>query len=122
MRRTTLHIVLLLVLGLYYNGATAVWLAYSTVAKNFFIEHCENPTKPCCKGQCHVKEIADRSGSADESSPSSGSRIQIADPQPTIPTAFEFQAPVVHHDLVSFDRHQPTLHGLLESPFRPPRA
>lgn len=119
MRKTTLHIALLVVLGLYYNGASAVWLAYSTFAKDFFIERCENPTKPCCKGQCHVKEIEDRSGAASDESTN---RVQVVDPQPTIPTAFSFSPPIQCSKMFPLDHEPNLLQGLSESLFRPPRV
>lgn len=119
MRRTTLHIVLLVVLGLYYNGAAVAWVAYSTIAKEFFVEHCENPTKPCCKGRCHVKRIEDRSGA----SPSeSGSRVQVTDPQPTIPTMFSLEWPTRNSTIIAVLQDEHPIQLPLESPLRPPRV
>src|SRR5690242_5624935 len=104
MRRKLLHITILLSLGLYYNGASALWLAYSTFAKTFFIEHCENPTKPCCAGKCQVKKIEEHSASSNESAV----HIQYSSPQPAIVNAFELDPPQRKADLIMvFDQSQP---------------
>ena len=118
MRRNALHIVLLVVLGLYYNSAPALWLAYSTVAKNFFVEHCENPTKPCCQGKCKIKHIEDHSASAEKSSP----QIQTTEPQPSITTSFCIIKPVREHQIVQTEFSCAPLRGIIVSPFHPPRA
>ncbi len=120
MRKNTLHIALLLVLGLYYNGAAVVWVAYSTFAKDFFIERCENPAKPCCQGQCHVKQIEDHSGAS--TSNSTSARLQVADPQPTIPTAFSLCNLCPRPEIRATSHDARPLDLVLDSPLRPPRA
>ncbi len=80
---------LLVILGLYYNGAPTLWLAYSTFAGKFFAAHCVNPTKPCCKGQCQVKAIEEHSGSSENSQ----TKVEFAAPEPTVLSVYYLPEP-----------------------------
>lgn len=119
MLRRSVNITLLLIIGLYYNGTPAFWLAYSTVARNFFIERCENPTKPCCKGTCQVSHIEDKSGTSNQSS---SRTIQIADLQPTIFTEFKLSEPMREVKTIPLQNTDHILTGIISTLFRPPRA
>lgn len=112
-------IALVVLLGLQFNAATLLWVGYSTVAHDYFVSNCENPTSVTCNGHCQVEKAEKKAAQAEKGSVPSLNFVKI---QPIVVTVLTNQVRVSEKTIDFVDETLPLLHGVSPKLIHPPRA
>lgn len=112
-------IALLVLLGLQFNAATLLWVAYSTFAHDYFVSHCENPVSESCSGKCQVEKAENKAAQTDKESVPS---LNFAKIQPIVVTAAIEQIIVFEKKLEFPDETPSLLRGISPKLILPPRT
>jgi hypothetical protein len=112
-------IALLVLLGLQFNAATLLWVGYSTVAHDYFVSHCENPTSVTCNGHCQVMKAEKKAAQTEKESVPS---LNFAKIQPIMVTVSTNQIVVAEKAVEFIDETPSLLRGTSPKLIHPPRA
>ena len=118
--RKIFHIIVLLLLGGYYNSVPIAWISYETFAEHAFASHCVNPNIPTCHGKCQIVAMEEKNKT---SSNSKNFQLSLPIYHPPLPvTTNSSQTELLHHGKISFCHSDDSiLAGNKLLPFHPPK-